>query len=112
MVQDDKTRIRRSEPPTLAYLIATNGRRAGDAHQLSSNFLIGRSGACDLRIDDDLVSEEHARIRKDDESGGFVISDLASTNNTTVNGEEISRVTLQTDDRVQIGDQVLVFKQL
>jgi pSer/pThr/pTyr-binding forkhead associated (FHA) protein len=71
---------------------------------------IGRHPAADLLLEDNRVSTQHALIRFLE--NGFTIVDLGSTNGTRVNGQHISQMRLQHNDRVEIGDAVLVFKQL
>ncbi len=108
----DETVIAKTTEPSFAYLIVRKGDRAGTTHQLrpdSTN--IGRSGENHIRLDNDLVSGSHARVRVEGEEG-FVLYDLASTNGTKVNGQSVVRHALQHDDEVEIGGTVLVFKQL
>ena len=57
----------------------------GEVFELLSTTLIGRSRRCDLRIQDDEVSSQHAEIRW--ESGHWYIRDLASRNGTFVDGK-------------------------
>lgn len=68
---------------------------------------IGRSAACQITIDDPLVSREHARVRVD---GVHVyIEDLGSRNGVSVNGKPIKgSVELGDTDRVRVGSQELV----
>ena len=63
---------------------------------------IGRSDACDLRVDDTYLSSRHARVANDD--GDLSIEDLGSTNGTYVNQELVrGRVHLERGDVVQVG---------
>lgn len=54
------------------------------------------------------MSRQHAKIRLD-ENGQFVIHDLASTNHTYVNGEEVYRHVLANDDRIKMGETYFAF---
>lgn len=73
-------------------------------------FIIGRSKRCNLPVDEDLVSREHAAIIPAD--GGYWIEDLGSRNGTRVNGNKIARrQRLQTGDSVAIGSIEILFRQ-
>ena len=61
----------------------------------------GRLPECTVTFDDTNVSREHAEIRPDGD--GFVLSDLGSTNGTTVNGEPVTARRLDDGDRVMLG---------
>jgi hypothetical protein len=68
---------------------------------------IGRSAACQITIDDPLVSREHARIKVD--SGRAFVEDLGSRNGVAVNGKPIKQlVELADGDRIRVGSQELV----
>jgi two-component system cell cycle response regulator len=72
-------------------------------HVTKGNALIGRAQEAQLRIIDDGVSRQHARI-KFDTGGNLYVCDLASRNGTYVNGKRIAEPTrLQAGDKVQIG---------
>jgi len=108
---DDRTRFLNRPPPAIAYLIQVSGARVGDAHQLVDGFTIGRSSDNDVRLNEETVSDEHARIRLSD-TGEFALTDLASTNSLKVNGAEATRVVLDDGDRIEIGETAFVFKRL
>jgi TonB family protein len=68
---------------------------------------IGKLTSSHVRIDDDSVSRMHAVV----EVGGpneVVILDLGSTTGTFVNGERVTKHTLRSGDRVQLGNVVVV----
>jgi hypothetical protein len=68
---------------------------------------IGRSAACQITIDDPLVSREHARIRVDGIK--VTVEDLGSRNGVAVNGKPMrDPVELADGDRVRVGSQELV----
>ncbi|NOT02133.1 MAG: SpoIIE family protein phosphatase [Phycisphaerales bacterium] len=71
-------------------------------------FLIGRVESCEVILNDDLVSREHARLDRDPD-GRFRIRDLGSRNKTFVNGEMISETLLNHGDMVRIGNRVFEF---
>jgi pSer/pThr/pTyr-binding forkhead associated (FHA) protein len=68
---------------------------------------IGRSAACQITIDDPLVSREHARIRVD--GSKVTLEDLGARNGLSVNGKPIKGVVeLADSDRIRVGAQELV----
>jgi hypothetical protein len=71
--------------------------------------VIGRAAEADLRLNDPGVSRRHAEIRQ--ESGGFWIVDLGSTNGLRVNEAPIARHELINGDRVEIGSTTMVFRR-
>jgi diguanylate cyclase (GGDEF)-like protein len=86
-----------------AYLTVLTGTAAGQMFRIpESSSVIGRASTAQLRIDEEGVSRNHARVRRD----GPVVSieDLASRNGTFVNGERIADPTrLEEGDKIQIG---------
>lgn len=68
---------------------------------------IGRAQTCDIIIDDDSVSGEHARIKliPNELLDGLIdifIEDQGSTNGTFVNEEQVTRRQLQNFDNIRI----------
>ena len=55
----------------------------GEAIELTSGALLGRTGQVEILVDDPAVSSEHARISR--VGGDWVVTDLGSTNGTRVN---------------------------
>jgi pSer/pThr/pTyr-binding forkhead associated (FHA) protein len=69
---------------------------------------IGRAVQNDIVIASKRISREHARVRRED--WRTVLEDLGSTNGTFVNNERVlTSITLHDQDRIQIGDVILVF---
>src|SRR3954451_18546631 len=54
----------------------------------TSGALLGRSRECDVVIEDENVSRRHAEVRPS--CGGWIVSDLASTNGFKVNGQRLT----------------------
>jgi pSer/pThr/pTyr-binding forkhead associated (FHA) protein len=106
-----ETVIMRKEPPTFGYLIIKRGPRVGAIFQLKEDTTLGRRGGNDIRLEEEGVSNDHARIRLDG-SREFVLIDLGSTNGTTVNGERAYQQPLNHNDLVVIGPVELVFKRV
>lgn len=70
-------------------------------------FVIGRSGECQLSLDDPLVSRKHASLNVRAE--GVSVQDLESRNGVYVNGTRISGSRDLTDgDRITIGSQEML----
>jgi VWFA-related protein len=100
----------RREAPALGWLVVEKGLRVGQEFRLQEVTTIGRSGESDIILDDTAISRQHAKIRL--EGTTFTIFDLGATNPTKVNGQEIGKHTLVDSDRIEIGQTVLVFKQI
>ncbi len=92
--------------PSLRYLDADGKERTLDLHD--EPVTIGRSPACAVIFDHELVSREHARIQRQD-AGRFLIRDLGSRNKTFVNGQAVAEVVLMSGDVVRIGEFVIEF---
>jgi Domain of unknown function (DUF1707)/FHA domain len=74
-----------------------------------SVFTIGRDIACDMFIGDMTVSRVHAKLERF--SGGWLVTDLASTNGTRVNGWRVrDPVPVREGDRVRFGDAEFILQ--
>jgi pSer/pThr/pTyr-binding forkhead associated (FHA) protein len=62
--------------------------------------LVGRTEACDLRLDHKSVSKLHCVLVKTD--GLILVRDLGSTNGTRVNGQRVRRAALLPNDQLCI----------
>ncbi len=92
-------------------LEVVEGPEVGKRFPLTDETLtIGRNKLNRIVIDDPLVSNYHAEVRK--EGQGFFIHDLGSTNGTRVNGEKVVKAPLLPGMEVKIGDTRLVLKNL
>ncbi|MFO0680772.1 MAG: GGDEF domain-containing protein [Sandaracinus sp.] len=69
--------------------------------------VIGRSSKCDVQVDQESVSRNHARITKG--SSGYSIADLGSTNGTYVNDELVEQAMLRDGDQLKIGRTIFKF---
>jgi len=89
-------------------IVITNGYFSGLKMALKKKKnLVGKSTTCDICLDHNLVSEEHALIFK---SGNACwIEDLNSKHGTFVNGIEIHRTKLKNRDKISIGNFALEF---
>jgi pSer/pThr/pTyr-binding forkhead associated (FHA) protein len=101
---------KRDQPPVLGWLVILKGPRLGTDFKVSSEtVVIGREGRCDVALDDETASREHARIRVID--GEFVIFDLGSGNGTFVNRRQVQRENLHDGDVIKVGETLLLFKE-
>src|SRR5262249_55999547 len=67
----------------------------------------GRAGGGGARLDDPSVSRRHARVEPG--RGGFVVTDLGSTNGTTVNRRPAGHARLDDGDYLGLGRCILRF---
>jgi diguanylate cyclase (GGDEF)-like protein len=78
--------------------------------------ILGRALEADVRVNDARASRLHARITTErDTDTGFTryrITDLGSTNGTTLNGQLITNALLQDGDKIVIGEHLLRFDML
>jgi hypothetical protein len=70
---------------------------------------LGRSRQCDIVIDDENVSRQHAEIRP--RGGSWVLNDLGSTNGSSVNRRRINGPeVLKRGDEIELGTSVITFE--
>jgi hypothetical protein len=92
-------------PARNARLVSNDGR----TYPLSiGSTVIGRGDQANLRLPDVGISRRHARI--DFDGGQVVLTDLGSTNGSSVNGQRVSAVALNPGDMIQIGTTTLTFR--
>ena len=92
-------------PVRNARLVSNDGR----TYPLSiGSTVIGRGDQANLRLPDVGISRRHARI--DFDGSQVVLTDLGSTNGTSVNGQRISAVALNSGDMIQLGTTTLTFR--
>lgn len=72
---------------------------------------IGRDAACEITLEDSLVTRRHARLYRDN-LGHFWVEDLRSKNGTTVNDNAITNARVREGDRIGIGSCVLTLHEL
>jgi pSer/pThr/pTyr-binding forkhead associated (FHA) protein len=75
---------------------------------LDRALVFGRGELADAKIHDERASRQHFAVALRD--GAYHIQDLKSTNGTWVNGARVTETTLQTRDKIRIGQTVLVFE--
>jgi diguanylate cyclase (GGDEF)-like protein len=78
--------------------------------------IVGRAFETDVRVNDTKVSRQHAKINtifdKTSNESEYILTDLNSRNGTFLNGEKISKETLQNGDKIIIGEHILRFELL
>ncbi|HET6316249.1 MAG TPA: M48 family metalloprotease [Chloroflexota bacterium] len=104
--------VSRSEPtqpesslqPAMARLVAPGHWE----HVLVADVVVvGRSSTADLRLHDRAASRRHFELRWID--GGYVLTDLGSSNGTFVNGQRVQSATLHDGDVIRVGTTELEF---
>jgi hypothetical protein len=70
---------------------------------------LGRSRECEIVIDDPNASRRHAELRP--RGGGWIITDLGSTNGTRVNGRTVqASEVVRPGDEIEIGASLITFE--
>lgn len=93
----------------VASLFVIQGNDQGRRFELrSATTTIGRDVSSPICLHDHEVSRKHAELRPAD-GNAYRLVDLGSANGTFVNNLPISAVLLNTGDRVQVGQTVLLF---
>lgn len=82
-------------------VLSLNGTVLGNYFLEKERFVIGRRPTCDIQINDQGVSKEHAVILT--VGNDQILEDLKSTNGTQVNGRRIQRHILQNGDVIEVG---------
>ena len=91
-----------------ACLIVIYGEELGRKYNLGQKeVLIGRSVSCDVRVDQEAISRQHAKLEPN--FGNVVLSDLGSTNGTYVNNDLVDQATLKDGDLVKIGRTIFKY---
>jgi hypothetical protein len=110
---------RRREP-----VPAGRGRRKGAGHlvivapadqrgrsfDLNGELTVGRAAGCQVALEDNYVSQLHARVFTRD--GGVWVEDLGSTNGTYLNDQRVSSpLAVRRGDQLKVGSTVLELKR-
>ena len=89
-------------------LVCTGGRRSGERFFIGARgLMIGRSPECDVVLDDQGVSREHARVLLHNDE--VWVQDAGSRNGCFVNGKRLQRhKQLGTGDELRVGAHLFV----
>ena len=93
--------------PTPQLILSVNQTAIGRISVDKPRLLIGRNALCDIRIDHEWISRQHAIIIRNKKS--TVIVDLGSRNGMYINGKRKKSRVLINNDIVSLGDHRLKF---
>jgi pSer/pThr/pTyr-binding forkhead associated (FHA) protein len=98
-------RVAPPAPRTYGTLVLPDGETVPVRE---GTMVLGRGAEAEIRLADPSVSRRHAEVRV--EGGRVHLTDLGSTNGTTVNGRKVDRVNLSDGDRVALGSAVVTYR--
>lgn len=103
------SKIRDQAVSQAAALVVIHGEDLGRKYDLGDgDLVVGRSSKCDVEVDQDSVSRNHARVLHD--GSRVMVKDLGSTNGTFVNDEQIDgEHRLRNGDLIKIGRTIFKF---
>jgi hypothetical protein len=100
----DERRARREH--VLQLVVVEPAEHSGRTYALGSEVTLGRAAGCQITLDDNYVSQLHARVFARD--GRYLVEDLGSTNGTYLNRQKVSGpMAIDPGDRLQVGNTVL-----
>jgi len=113
MAVDESTRMFDSPAATgdvkrdRAYLVVLAGASVGEMYKIESEeTIIGRGQRAAIRLFDDGISREHAKITV--EGSRIILADLGSTNGTYCNGLKVDRKELADGDKILVGSTTIL----
>src|SRR5215211_6471439 len=92
---------------TVSFQVIDGVDKGRAYEDLVTPVTIGREEGNVVRLNDERVSRFHAKIQED--HGEVVLTDLDSTNGTSVNGEPVQLRLLRPGDQVSLGRSKLLF---
>lgn len=92
---------------TISFSIYRGGRLVREQDFDRAVIHVGKLSTSSLQLDDVNCSRKHAVIERRD-SGEWRLTDLGSTNGTTLNGRRVTQSALSDGDRIVIGGTTLV----
>ncbi len=96
------------EGPIPALLHVETGPCAGQDFALQPGAVLGRAAGCDVVIPDDAVSRRHCRFGW--LFDGYQVTDLGSSNGTSVGGRRVSETLLADGDSLTVGNTRIAFQ--
>ena len=104
VIRDEREPIRFGD----AVLVVIYGDDMGKRYPLTKpSIVLGRSSECDILLEDDSVSRNHAMVMNTGDS--HLLKDLASTNGTYVNDQKTGELVLRDGDLLKIGRTIFKF---
>lgn len=96
-------------PVELPFFRVMNGPNEGKRIEVSDaqEYIVGRDDEADIQLKDDLVSRQHAKIRRD--WHGTHVQDLKSRNGIKVNKKRVTDATLKDRDELEVGNFRLLY---
>ena len=108
VIATQKNMMPESSEGVGACLITIHGENLGKKYDLELHeMVIGRSETANIRVDEENVSRNHAKITKVENE--YQLEDLNSTNGTFVNTKKILKTILKEGDLVLIGNTILKY---
>ena len=101
----------RPKGPVLAtFVLANQGAERGKVFEITGLLThIGRGAHNDIVLDDDSVSDSHAKLQRRDNR--WILADVGSTNGTYAEGERLTgEVELRGDTEIRFGGAKFMFK--
>ncbi len=96
----------RREKASSHLTVVEPAEMKGRSFGLADELTVGRAAGCQVTLDDNYVSQLHARIFQRD--GMLFVEDLGSTNGTYLNSHKVSSpVAFKRGDRLKIGSTVM-----
>ena len=91
-------------------VIVAPADQKGRSFDLNGELTVGRAAGCQVALEDNYVSQLHARVFTRD--GGVWVEDLGSTNGTYLNDQRVSApLALRRGDQLKVGSTVMELKR-
>jgi pSer/pThr/pTyr-binding forkhead associated (FHA) protein len=103
--------LRAIDKESVPSLEVLNGNFVGKKFFISADIeeaVIGRDETADLEIKEYVISRNHAKVKRGEES--VVICDMGSKNGTYVNNRRVTEQELHDGDRIALGTIVLIYR--
>src|SRR6056297_3230268 len=94
---------------SMPKLVILQGGQAKSHEIANQEIIIGRLPECDLQLESNMVSRQHAKVWRDNE--GIHLEDLGSGNGTFLNGKKLDQPAILADgDRLKFGPILVRFE--
>jgi len=91
-------------------VIVAPSEQKGRSFELNGELTVGRAAGCQVALEDNYVSQLHARVFTRD--GGVWVEDHGSTNGTYLNDQRVSApLALRRGDQLKVGSTVMELKR-